>query len=104
MNGKVIIAAAVLNLIALPAVAAVDAEAGKGIVESQCRSCHFSDVVPPADGVPPGFRDIIQQRKLTRNAFRHFVTEPHYPMPPKPLSLSQIEDLVAYFDSAGYWP
>lgn len=98
------VAVAFLNFVAFAAMAAGDAEAGKGIVEGQCRSCHISDNLPPAKGTPPGFREIIKQHKLTRNEFRRFVTEPHYPMPPKPLSLSQIEDLVAYFDGAGYWP
>jgi len=97
-------ALAALGLVAPAAIAAGDAEAGKGIIEGQCRTCHFSDIMPAAKGAPPGFREIIQRRTLTRNEFRRFVTEPHYPMPPRPLSLSQIEDLVAYFDRAGYWP
>lgn len=91
-------------LIPLAALAAGDADAGKGLIEDRCRSCHFSDGLPAGKVTPPGFREIIRQHKLIRNEFRQFVTMPHYPMPPKPLSLSQIEDLVAYFDREGYWP
>jgi len=104
MKVAFVTAAMALTLMASTAQAAGDADAGKALIEGQCRSCHFSDMAPPAKGAPPGFREIIQLHKLTRNAFRRFVAEPHYPMPPKPLSLSQIEDLVAYFDRAGYWP
>lgn len=99
-----VLAAAIFVGFALPAMAAGNAERGAELVEGQCRSCHVSDTMPQPAGGPAGFREIIQRHKLSRNQFRRFVTEPHYPMPPKPLSLSQIDDLVAYFDRAGYWP
>mgnify|MGYP002634736031 CR=1 FL=1 len=104
MKVKPIVAAIVLMSFALPARAAGDAVRGAELVESQCRPCYVSDTMPQPGGAPPGFRDIIRGHKLNRNQFRRFVTEPHYPMPPKAFSLSQIEDLVAYFDGAGYWP
>ena len=97
-------AAIALICYASPTLAAGNADDGAELEESQCRTCHVSDTMPQPAGGPPGFRDIIQGHKLSRNQFRRYVTEPHYPMPPKPLSLSQIDDLVAYFERAGYWP
>ena len=104
MAGRSMIVGAFVIGLASRAMAAGNADAGAGLVEGQCRACHVSDTMPQPAGGPPGFRDIIQKHKLNRNQFRRYVTEPHYPMPPKPLSLSQIDDLVAYFDRAGYWP
>ena len=89
---------------ASPALASGNADEGEALVHQECEQCHLRDVTPRAPESPPAFRDVVRGHKFDRDDFRSFLRRAHYPMPPKALSTSQIEDLIAYFDRLGYWP
>lgn len=83
--------------------AAGNANAVKGLVADHCSSCHEVPGIPDS-GLPtldaPPFATIAEDRATYPDArIRRFLQEPHWPMEQFSLSPSDIENLIAYFDS-----
>lgn len=100
------IAAGVVALAAAiaPAQAAGIADAARPIAAEHCAACHLvPDVNPGARAPMPGapeFQDIADNPDTyTSGRLRTFLRQPHFPMKRITLSPSDIENLVAYFES-----
>jgi mono/diheme cytochrome c family protein len=89
---------------AAPVQAAGVAEAARGIVVEHCAACHLVPDFNPGARAPmagaPAFQDIADDpatyapERITR-----FLRQPHFPMKRIVLSPSDIENLLAYFES-----
>lgn len=99
-----LIAFAISWLLASSALAAGDPNAGAELVSRDCSVCHLRDVTPRSPNDPLSFREIVRKHGFTRDEMHSFLRKAHYPMPPRALSTSEIEDLIAHFDELGYWP
>jgi mono/diheme cytochrome c family protein len=96
--------ALLLSTIAAPAGAVGTAGQGESVVSRECRSCHLSAPAQRLEGQPPLFADIVKARTYQRGAFVDFLLrKPHYPMPPRGLTVEDVDNIVAYFETLGYW-
>ncbi len=91
-----------LGLMLLPAGAfAADAAKGEVIAKRWCATCHLvSPDQTTANSDVPSFASIAQ-RKLSSEALRAFLSNPHPKMPDMDLTRSEIADIVAYIRSLG---
>jgi mono/diheme cytochrome c family protein len=91
--------AAAAILLAMPASAAGDADAGADVAMRWCSACHL--IRPLASGPvlqgPPTFQTMARERSPTM--LRTFLANPHAPMPPIELSRTDIENLLAYIEA-----
>jgi mono/diheme cytochrome c family protein len=96
---KGIILALIVFAAPLPRAAAGDAQAGKALAQSWCKSCHV--VGPRGSGTDavPSFAAIASDPTLTAERLRTFLANPRHPMPNPQLANTEIEDLVAYIQS-----
>ena len=72
---------------------------GQEIAERACGGCHALAGQPGRiiEGVPvPSFRAIAGQPNQTPQRLQSFILTPHRPMPGIPLSLAEVNDVVAY--------
>jgi mono/diheme cytochrome c family protein len=91
--------ALVVSATPLSPAAAGDAQAGKALAQSWCKSCH---VVGPRDSgtdAVPSFAAIRSDPMLTPEHLRTFLANPRHPMPNPQLANTEIEDLVAYIQN-----
>ncbi|MDB5420194.1 MAG: hypothetical protein JWR59_141 [Brevundimonas sp.] len=85
--------------------AAMDAEAasrGRAIAIIGCASCHAIDATgASALAAAPPFRDVVHRRSLDdlETAFATGLVTTHPAMPPYVFRASEIDDLIAYFDT-----
>jgi mono/diheme cytochrome c family protein len=101
----------VCGLFVLPAgVSAETAADGRTIALQACSACHQ---VGPGDPVPPPVRDADERRGVRAPPFaqvagdprkdaiylRAAIRSPHYPMKEQAIDPSDLEALVAYFES-----
>lgn len=90
---------AVLSLAAVPALAAGDPDAARGLVVEHCADCHaVPGQNPPATGLEaPAFAAIANDRAdYTEERLRASLQKPHWPMTGFILSPSDIDDIIAY--------
>jgi mono/diheme cytochrome c family protein len=92
---------AVLSLAAVPALAAGDPDAARGLVVEHCADCHVIpgySQSPPATGLEaPAFEAIANDRAVySEERLRASLQKPHWPMTGFILSPSDIDDIIAY--------
>jgi len=84
---------------AAPALAAGDAAAGRRTADTWCVGCHLTGDEQKAALVDaPTFPDIA--KRMTPEALRAFLFNPHPPMPQFRLTRRDIEDLIEYIESS----
>lgn len=105
-SGLCRVAAAIATLVgaAVPASATGVADAARSIVVEHCAACHLVPDVNPGARAPmpgaPAFQDIADNpATYTHERITAFLRQPHFPMKRITLSPSDIENLVAYFES-----
>jgi mono/diheme cytochrome c family protein len=77
-------------IVAAPALAAGDPEAGRALARQWCAGCHgASDAVPPLD-------EAVNRPGRTPGTLEAWLADPHPPMPNLSLSRREINDLVAF--------
>ena len=75
------------------------AEQGQKLARQWCAECHIVEPGNTASDVAPTFPQIAENRTLTPDRLRGWLSDPHPPMPNLSLSRAEIEDLVAYLES-----
>ena len=75
------------------------AEAGKGLAQRWCASCHQVEPGAPAKDVAPPFASLGVQRGKDPGWIRAWLANPHPPMQGISLSRRQIDDIIAYLQS-----
>ena len=91
--------AVIFTAVASPAVGAGDADRGNVLVNRWCTSCHAVDELHAGRGVAPPFATIAKNSGRSRSWVRAWLMSPHPSMPDLSLSRTEIDDIVAYFDS-----
>ena len=76
-----------------------DAQAGKALAQTWCKSCHVVDRTSGGTDVVPPFAAMAADPTLTPDRLRTFLANPRHPMPNPQLANPEIEDLVAYIQS-----
>lgn len=104
-----VLAMTALTLSILTAHAAAEADkpgqpsAGRGqqLAERLCASCHVVDAKQKRSAVVglPSFRAIANLPGRTDTRIRNTLVQPHGQMPDAQLTIQEIEDLLAYFDT-----
>lgn len=93
-------AAYLLCALASAAVAAQEpVERGQRLARQWCSGCHLVEPSNMASDVAPTFSQIAENRDLTPDRLRRWLSDPHPPMPNLSLSRAEIEVLVAYLES-----
>jgi len=90
---------ALLALSSLPALAAGDPDAAKGLLAERCADCHaLPGQEPPATGLPaPAFELMANDPAgYPEERLRSFLQQPHWPMTAFILSPSDIDNILAY--------
>jgi mono/diheme cytochrome c family protein len=74
---------------------------GEAMAQRWCNQCHAVGRTGTGTDAAPPFAAIARDpaRGTTRH-LRAFLAQPHPPMPPIPLSGSEVEDLIAYIQSS----
>lgn len=78
------------------------ASRGRAIAIIGCASCHAIDPTgPSAFAAAPPFRDVVERRSLDdlETAFATGLVTTHPAMPPYVFRASEIDDLIAYFET-----
>jgi len=78
-----------------------DASIGEALARRWCNECHLVAGARTATDAAPTFRSIAQDPSKDTAHLRAFLAKPHAPMPPIPLSGTEVEDLIAYIRSTG---
>jgi mono/diheme cytochrome c family protein len=85
-------------LLATPALAQGDPEAGRALAQRWCASCHVTDPGQgdgAATGVPT-FLGIARMPSTTAMSLRVFLRTPHARMPDLHLTNQEVDDVTAY--------
>jgi mono/diheme cytochrome c family protein len=90
-----------LVLSAVPALAAGDPDAARGLIVEHCADCHvvpgYSESSPPTGLEAPTFQAIANDGAVdTDERIRAFLEKPHWPMTGFILSPSDIDNIIAY--------
>lgn len=78
-----------------------DAQVGRALADHWCSGCHLVAGARSATDAAPTFASIARNPSNTTDHLRGFLAKPHAPMPPIPLSGTEVEDLIAYIRSTG---
>jgi mono/diheme cytochrome c family protein len=78
-----------------------DARIGEALARRWCNECHLVAGARTATDAAPTFLSIAGDPSKNSAHLRAFLAKPHPPMPPIPLSGTEVEDLIAYIRSAG---
>jgi mono/diheme cytochrome c family protein len=78
-----------------------DARVGEALAGRWCNDCHLVGGAKRATDTAPPFAAIAKDPAKTVDHLRAFMSKPHAPMPPIPLSGTEVEDLIAYIRSLG---
>ena len=99
MSLRLILLAASFATVALPALAAADANAGRQLVLASCSSCHALNASRNAsDGAPP-LSFLAKDNKARPAWVRGWLMDPHPPMPNIMLNRTQIDNIIAYLNT-----
>lgn len=76
---------------------------GRAIAAASCAACHDIDGPGPgSDGAAPGFSDPgFRHTAALPDRLANLTREGHYSMPARPLTATQIGDLLAYIQRNG---
>lgn len=92
--------AAILALVlASPALAQGDADAGHELALTWCTACHVVDPQGQGADVGPALPALLGDGERTPDEIRGWLAAPHPPMPNFDLTRQEIEDIVAYLQS-----
>jgi mono/diheme cytochrome c family protein len=69
---------------------------GHEIAERACGGCHAMADRPGGTAAAPSLRAIAGRSNQTPERLQSFIMTPHRPMPGIPLSLAEVNDVVAY--------
>ena len=73
---------------------------GHKLAQQWCTGCHIIEPgTTSASDVAPPFPKIAQDKRLTPDQLRVWLTNPHPPMPNLSLTREEIDNLVAYIGS-----
>jgi mono/diheme cytochrome c family protein len=78
-----------------------DARIGEALAKRWCNECHLLGGAKTATDAAPTFVSIGRDPSKGPNRLRAFLSKPHAPMPPIPLSGTEVEDLIAYIQKVG---
>jgi mono/diheme cytochrome c family protein len=78
-----------------------DARIGEALAKRWCNECHLVGGARKATDAAPTFESIGHDPARSAAHLRAFLSKPHAPMPPIPLSGTEVEDLIAYIRSLG---
>jgi mono/diheme cytochrome c family protein len=78
-----------------------DARVGEALATRWCNECHLVGGARTATDAAPTFQSIARDPAKNADHLRAFLSRPHAPMPPIPLSGTEVEDLIAYIRSLG---
>ena len=92
---------ALLGLSAVPALAAGDPDAARGLVVEHCADCHaipgYSDSPPETGLEAPAFEAMANESTAhAEERTRDFLQKPHWPRTGLILSPSDIDNIIAY--------
>ncbi len=76
-----------------------DAAIGESLARQWCSSCHEVGHRPVANDGAPAFKAVARQPGMTRERLRHWLVDPHPPMPNLDLARQDIEDLIDYIET-----
>ncbi len=78
-----------------------DASRGQDLAERLCVNCHTisSNHSTATQADVPSFKSIANKPHQTAEHIRYILLKPHSPMPEIQLTLIELDDLIAYFDS-----
>jgi mono/diheme cytochrome c family protein len=76
-----------------------DARIGEALAKRWCNECHLVPGARTATDAAPTFESIARDPGKTPDHLRALLSKPHPPMPPIPLSGTEVEDLIAYIRS-----
>jgi cytochrome c len=86
-------------LVATPALAAGDIDAGRRLTQQWCTGCHVAARSGSGTDSAPPLPNIAQHQGRDRQWLRTWLTAPHPPMPNLNLSRQEIENIIAYLES-----
>ena len=78
-----------------------DRRIGEALAKRWCNECHLVGGARKATDAAPAFESIARDPANSTDHLRAFLSRPHAPMPPIPLSGTEVEDLIAYIRSLG---
>jgi len=78
-----------------------DAHIGEALAKRWCNECHLVGGATRATDAAPTFQSIARDPAKDPDRLRAFMAKPHAPMPPIPLSGTEVEDLIAYIRELG---
>lgn len=78
-----------------------DVHVGEALARRWCNDCHLVGGARRGTDAAPPFAAIAGDPSKTVDRLRAFMSKPHPPMPPIPLSGAEVEDLIAYIRSLG---
>lgn len=96
---RIVSAAAIVILVAPPALAQGDPEAGRELARTWCTSCHVVDIEGQGTDAGPALPALLGDRQRTEDELRGWLAAPHPPMPDLALTRQEIENIVAYLQS-----
>ena len=96
---RIVSAAAVAILVAPPASAQGDPEAGRELARTWCTSCHVVDVEGEGTDAGPALPALLGDGQRTEDELRGWLAAPHPPMPDFALTRQEIENIVAHLQS-----
>jgi cytochrome c len=73
-----------------------DPRIGEALARRWCSECHLVAGARTATDAAPTFQSLASDPTKTPAHLRAFLAKPHAPMPPIPLSGTEVEDLIAY--------
>lgn len=73
-----------------------DPRIGEALARRWCNECHLVGGARTATDAAPTFQSLASDPSKTPARLRAFLAKPHAPMPPIPLSGTEVEDLIAY--------
>ena len=76
-----------------------DPRIGEALAKRWCNECHLVGGAGRATDAAPAFESIARDPAKSTDHLRAFLAKPHAPMPPIPLSGTEVEDLIAYIRS-----
>jgi len=76
-----------------------NASIGEALAKRWCNECHLVRGANSATDAAPTFQSIAGDPQKSTDHLRAFLSKPHPPMPPIPLSGAEVEDLIAYIRS-----
>ena len=78
-----------------------DMHVGEVLAKRWCSGCHLVGGAKAGTDAAPTFQSIARDPSMDADHLRGFLSRPHTPMPPIPLSGVEVEDLIAYIQSTG---